>query len=138
MNRDPCSHNPLLFNLALKVSPALGGDGGRGVGTWPGVWPELWGFAVDVGARTPHALPSGLWHTWRGGGHGAAPSGVLSPPSDGPWTTAPWGGGALTVHGAAGIQTLAVGQARTGAWAAVVGTGGPAVVRGPRVVTLGQ
>lgn len=96
---------PALFNPTLKDSPALssGGDGGWWVGTGPSIRANLKRFAVGIGPWRPHALPSGLWHSRWGGGNGTAPGRIRSSPRNRPRASACWRGGALTVHGAAGI-----------------------------------
>jgi len=92
----------------------------------------LLGLAVRATQRRrAHAWPSWLRHAGGAGSHRWVYSILVT------WAMATshrYGlAGALAVHGAASIHSHTVGHA--GAGAAVAGTGRPAVVRGPRVVT---
>lgn len=120
---------------ASEGRPALVGSRGRGVGTWSSVGANLRWFAAGVGPWRSHALPGRLRHAGGGGGHGVASSVVRPAPSTRPRATTCRGGGALTVHGAAGVQPQAVGQPRAWSGPTVIGTGGPAIVGGARVIT---
>ena len=123
-------------------SPALCRRVGTSVGPLHGVGSRTQTcLLVNTGQGWSHALAlSGrLRHAGRGGGHGVGIGTEVGSPTGPRAQASPGGHGAtglpraLAVHGAIGVHAQTVAHARAGA--AVVGTGGPAVVRGSGVVT---